>query len=405
MSVLNLSTATLASSDRTDVDLVARAKALVPDLREARSEIDRLARPPEELAERMKQEGIYSMTVPHEYGGLQSSLDTWRQVVTEIGRGDAGVAWGLTLVTACNWMAANLYPKHVSEEIFARPNTNVAGVFSGRAVKARRADGGIVVEKGMWFFNSGVYQADWDLLGVPMFDKNGEPIGPGVAAVPMSDVKNLHDWNPSGLRGSGSTNVAMEDVFIPDERIVSLMGCNRGEVKPTYPEVPIFNAAFGPLMVLILAFPVLGVAKHIMENFLETVGKRDIKLTTYTNQGEAPVTHLQTGEISAMFDAAESIIVRAVEKVDLWSAGKAFMPVAERARVNRDVAFADRMVFEAATKLSEAGGGSFAHSKNIANRLWQDARVATMHPFVNPSSNFETYGRLLCGVEELLMQV
>lgn len=405
MSVHKLNVASPSARGISEVDLIASAQALVPELREARLEIDRVARPPEELAERMKDAGIYSMTVPYEYGGLQTSVDTWRQVVTEIGRGDAGMAWGLTLVTACNWMAANLYPKHVSEEIFAKPGTNVAGVFSARAVKARRTEGGIIVDKGMWFFNSGVYQADWDLLGVPMFNKDGEPIGPGVAAVPMSDVKNLHDWDPSGLRGSGSTNVAMEDVFIPDERIVSLMGCNRGEVKPTYSDVPLYRAAFGPLMVLILAFPVIGAGKHIMENFLATVGKRDIKLTPYTNQALAPITHLQTGEISAMFDAAESVVIRAVEKLEACAASGQFMPVTERARINRDVAFADRMTWDAATKLSEAGGGSFSSNKNIANRLWQDVRVATMHPFVNPSSNFENYGRLLCGVEDLLMQV
>lgn len=385
--------------------LIAAAKAFVPILREARFEIDKIARPPEAIAEQMKDAGIYSMTVPREYGGLQTSMHTWREVVTEIGRGDAGVAWGLTLNTACNWMAANLYPKHVSEEIFAKPGTSLAGVFSGRAVKARRANGGIFVEKGMWFFNSGVYQADWDLLGVPMFNDAGEPIGPGVAAVPMSDVRNLHDWDPSGLRGSGSTNVAMEDVFIPDERIVSLMGCNRGEVKPTYPDEALYNAAFGPLMVAILAFPVIGAAKHIMENFLATVGRRDIKLTPYTNQAEAAVTHIQTGEISAMFDTAETIVTSTVDKLEQWASGDQFMPVSERARINRDIAFADRMVWNAATKLSEAGGGSFSSNKNIANRLWQDVRVATMHPFVNPSSNFENYGRLLCGVEGLLMEV
>jgi 3-hydroxy-9,10-secoandrosta-1,3,5(10)-triene-9,17-dione monooxygenase len=385
--------------------LIESATAFVPSLREARFEIDKIARPPEAIVEQMKDAGIYSMAVPHEYGGLQTSLDTWRKVVTEIGRGDAGVAWGLTLNTACCWMAANLYPKHVSDEIFSKPGTNLAGVFSGRAVKARRANGGIIVEKGMWFFNSGVYQADWDLLGVPMFNEDGEPIGPGVAAVPMTDVKNLHDWDPSGLRGSGSTNVAMEDVFIPDERIVSLMGCNRGEVKPTYPNIPLYNAAFGPLMVAILAFPVIGVAKHIMENFLATVGKRDIKLTPYANQAEAPVTHLQVGEISAMFDTAETIVNNTVEKLEQWASCDQFMPVSERARINRDIAFADRMVWDAATKLSEAAGGSFSSNKNIANRLWQDARVATMHPFVNPSSNFENYGRLLCGIDELLMQV
>ena len=147
MSVHKLNVASHSVRGTSESDLIASAQALVPELREARFEIDRIARPPEALAERMKDAGIYSMTVPYEYGGLQTSVDTWRQVVTEIGRGDAGMAWGLTLVTACNWMAANLYPKHVSEEIFAKPGTNVAGVFSGRAVKARRTDGGIIDEQ------------------------------------------------------------------------------------------------------------------------------------------------------------------------------------------------------------------------------------------------------------------
>ena len=44
----------------------------------------------------------------------------------------------------------------------------------------------------------------------------------GAAMVPMSDVNILNDWDTIGLRGSGSSNVSMENVFIPDERIVSI---------------------------------------------------------------------------------------------------------------------------------------------------------------------------------------
>jgi 3-hydroxy-9,10-secoandrosta-1,3,5(10)-triene-9,17-dione monooxygenase len=389
----------------SEAALVERAKEFVQPLRERREEIDEIARCPEDIVEQMKDAGIFAMTRPREYGGLQTSLDTWRKVVTEIGRGDAGVAWGLTLVTACNWMAANMYPKHVSAEIFAEPGNCAAGVFSGRAAKARKVDGGIQIEKGMWFFNSGVYQANWNLLGVPMFDEAGNPTGPGVAAVPMSDVINLHDWDPSGLRGSGSTNVAMEDVFIPDERIVSLMGCNRGEVPIAYPESTIYNSAFGPLMVVILSFPVLGLAKHMVEHYLEFVGKRDIKLTTYTNQAEAPVTHLQLGEVTAMFDAAESVIKNAIANIEYYAERREPMPLEERSKITRDTAYADKLVWDGANILANASGGSFSSNKNLMNRLWQDAKVGTLHPFVNTSSNFEAHGRILCGMDELLMQV
>ena len=184
-----------------DADVVARARGLIGDLRAAQKESDRLARPPEHIVEKLQEAGLYSLTVPRAFGGLQADISTWMKAVTELGRGDGGVAWAVTLVTACNWMVAGLYPKHVAEQVFAKPGARVAGVFSSRGCKARPVEGGILVEKGIWFFNSGVYQAQWDLLGVPMFDKAGEPIGPGIALVPISDVKLLHDWDTSGIRG------------------------------------------------------------------------------------------------------------------------------------------------------------------------------------------------------------
>src|SRR5579859_6900887 len=123
-------------------DIVARASALVPRLREAQAEIDRLARIPDELVEAFEAAGIYALTIPKAYGGQECSVSTWREVVTELGRGDAGAAWAVTLVTACNWMAAGLYPRHVADEVFAKPGARVAGVFSPRGVKARRCRAG-----------------------------------------------------------------------------------------------------------------------------------------------------------------------------------------------------------------------------------------------------------------------
>ncbi|HLZ74204.1 acyl-CoA dehydrogenase family protein [Phenylobacterium sp.] len=386
-------------------DIVARASALVPRLREAQAEIDRLARIPDELVEAFEAAGIYALTIPKAYGGQECSVSTWREVVTELGRGDAGAAWAVTLVTACNWMAAGLYPRHVADEVFAKPGARVAGVFSPRGVKARRVQGGIMVEQGIWFFNSGVYQADWDLLGVPMLNDAGEQTGAGVAIVPMSDVKLLNDWDTSGLRGSGSTNVTMEDVFIPDERIVGLQASNDGRQQRTFPDAVLYRSAFAPLMVSCLTFPTLGAGMHMLEEFMQTLPKRDIKLTPYAKQGEAPGTHIMLGEAAAKLDAAKLLMWKATADIDEWAERREYMPEADRARLVRDSSYADQLVWEAVDLIAGAGGGSFARRTNVLNRVWQDVKVANMHPFITQAVNYEAYGRLICGVRPLLMPI
>src|SRR5476649_576559 len=117
-------------------DVVDRARSLVPMLRSRHAETDSLSKASDETVAELEAAGLFSMTLPRAYGGLQTSISTWLEADTELGRGDGGVAWAVTLINACNWMAAGLYPRSVSDEVFATPNTRVAGVFSPRGVKA-----------------------------------------------------------------------------------------------------------------------------------------------------------------------------------------------------------------------------------------------------------------------------
>ena len=386
-------------------DPAALAAAMVPTLRSRQAETDLQGRTPSATHRELEEAGLFSLTLPRAYGGYQATTTTYMNTVSQLGRGDAGVAWAVSLVNACNWMAAGLYPKHVSDEVFDKPNARCSGVFSARGCKARPVPGGILVEKGMWFFNSGVYHAQWDLLGVPMFDKAGEPIGPGVALVPMSDVRILDDWDTIGLRGSGSSNVSMENVFIPDERIVPLKGCNEGTVVGAFPDEDSYHTAFAPLMVAILTFPVLGAGMHMLEEFIETLPKRDIKLTPYTKQADAVATQYTIAEASAKIEGAKAVIAKACSDMDLWAAKHENMPLLDRARITRDSAYADRLVWEGVDALATAGGGSFSRRGNIFNRIWGDVKVGSMHPFVSMVMNFENYGRIAGGVDGLIMPI
>jgi alkylation response protein AidB-like acyl-CoA dehydrogenase len=385
-------------------DVVSAVKALLPELRAAQSESDRLARPPQHIVEKLREAGAYRLTIPREYGGLQANMQTWMDTVVEIGRGDAGVAWAVTLVASCNWMLSGFYPKHIVDEVFSKPNAAVAGVFSGRRLAARPAPGGLFIEKGTWYFNSGVYQATWDLLGVPLFNEAGETVGPGIALVPMSDVKLLNDWDTSGIRGSGSTNVSMENVFIPNERIVPLFALVQGTHPRTH-EAPATRVPFTPAMVHLLAYPVVGASLHMIENFMETLPRRDIKLTPYTKSAEAPVTHIQIGEATAKIETAKLLLEESARQMDEWSQKTEYMPQILRAKLCRDAAFADRLMWEGVDILASASGGTFSRLDNIANRLWQDVKVGGLHPYISLPSNYESYGRMLAGIKPDLMPV
>ena len=379
-------------------DIVSAMKALVPELRASQAESDALGRPPEHIVEKLRAAGAYKLTIPKHYGGIGADMKTWMDAVVEIGRGNAGVAWAMNLVASANWTLANLFPKHVADEVFSVPGATVAGVFSGRKLTSRPVEGGIFVDEGTWFFNSGVYQATWDILGVTMFNAAGEPTGPGLALVPMSDVKLLHDWNTSGIRGSGSTNVSMKNVFIPSERIISLVDCVMGTRARTF-EGPAPRVAFMPAMVHLLAYPILGASLHMIEHFLETLPKRDIKLTSYTKSAEAPATHLQIGEASAKIEAARLLLENGAREMDDWSQGTEYMPLLLRAKVQRDTALAEQLMWEGVDILGTASGGSFSWLSSLSNRLWQGVKVGSMHPGVSRASNYENYGRILAGVE------
>lgn len=82
-----------------------------------------------------------------------------------------------------------------------------------------------------------------------------------------------------------------------------------------------------------------------------------------------------------------------------------YMPQLQRARICRDIAFADRLVWEGVDILASAAGGSLARTGNILNRIWQDVKVGGMHPFVSVPSNFEMYGRMLSKIEPHLMLI
>ncbi len=378
-------------------DVVARAGALRSTLRERSTETDRLARLPESTVADLEEARLFEITTPRLYGGLQLDVRTYMEAMVELGRGDASVSWAATLVNINNWFVATLFPPRVSEEVFANPGTRVAAVLQPRSCKVRRVRGGFHIEEGLWPFNSGVYHAQWDMLGFPARDEAGAYLA--FALLPLSDIQILDDWDTIGIRGSGSSSVAVRDVFVPDIRVARADSAQPGKYNSTQLEHEwLYRAAFIPLGQIIIAFPALGAGLAALDAFMAQLPRRAIAYSPYSKQGEAPVTHLQLGEASAKIDTARMIIEHAADEIQHHAKAGSVIDQMSQARIRRDTGFASRLIWEGIDILAGASGGSFASVANPLNRIWRDARVAGLHATLVPSTVFELYGRMMCGL-------
>ena len=397
---MNIATATPAAS-RVERELVASATALIPILRARSGETAALAKLPEATVADLKNARIFDMMVPGIYGGLQTSLRTLMEVIVQLARGDGSVAWTVDLLSSGTWSAAALFPKSVTDVVFAPGgNARVAGSMNLSNATARRVDGGILIEDGAWRFNSGAHHAGWDILGFPVANQAGDGIDRINALVPISDVTLSNDWDTSGLRGSGSTSITVKDLFVPNERLVNLGKCLKEEYGAIHLQYePLYQMPIVAVLAIKLVLPALGMAKAALDLFVEKAAHRSIAFTPYDKQNEAVITHLQVAEASMKIDMAELLLQRAAEEIDSIVSTGSTATVAVRLRIRRDAGYANRLIWEAMDGLASASGGSFASVENGMNRIWQDVRVASLHGGANSSTALELYGRVLCGLE------
>ncbi|WP_286912649.1 MULTISPECIES: acyl-CoA dehydrogenase family protein [unclassified Pseudomonas] len=387
------------SSAATAAALLDHARGLLPVLKARSKQTAQLGRLPAETIADLEAGGLLTMTTPHRYGGSQVSVRTFLNVVAELGRADASVAWVAALTNVTTWCAAAFFGEDAAKEVFggSRP-ARVTGVLSPRKAVVRKVEGGYLIEEGMWGFNSGVKHATWDMLGIPLVDEAGKVVDQGVALIPVEQLQILDDWNVIGISASGSCSVTASQVFVPQSRIASVTQAIEGQYLASHlADQPLYQSACMPMLAIILAFPALGLGVAALETFLESLPRRGIQYSWYTKQAEAPITHLQVGEASAKIDAARVILERHADAIDASAASGTYMAFEERAKVRRDVGYAEKLIWEAVDLLASASGGSLAAVGNPMTRIWQDARIASLHGIVSPNTNFETYGRILCG--------
>ncbi|HEX4252974.1 MAG TPA: acyl-CoA dehydrogenase family protein [Pseudonocardia sp.] len=374
--------------------LVASAHALKPLLAAQAAQGERDGRLTEQALRALTGAGLFRLGTPARYGGHEVGARTLLEVGAAVSEADGSTGWVVTLGNACAWVAG-LFPQRAQDEVFgAEPLARVSGALAPTA-HAERVDGGYRVT-GRWAYNSGLWHADWTLLGIPLDDTGGDdtddetaddtPGGTGMALVPATDYRIERTWTAVGMRGTGSDSVVAEDVVVPDHRIVPLAATIDGV------------SVFAPLLTLILAAPQLGMGRAAL-CLVRDAAAKPVTGTAYVHQADSVAFQLQLAEAALKIDTAELHSYRAAADIDSVRATGRPLDRLTRARVRADTGLAVQSVVSAIDILLSAHGTAGFAEEHPLQRIWRDANVAMRHAMALPAVNFEIYGKALLGVE------
>ena len=262
----NLSTAeTTRVAWEPDASLLDAARDIAPIIREHSEEAERERRLSAPVLTALKEAGLLRMTTPRSLGGLETDPVTRALVGEEVGRHDSAAGW--TLENPLDWAVfCCRLPDEGAEEIYRDgPDVLIAAQF-GRPLSATSADGGYRIS-GRAPFLSNCHDADW-ISSTVLVDEDSAEGEPEMRMVyfPREGCEILDTWNVMGMRGTGSHDISVTDVYVPKSRTFPM----EPEFEPgSHYRGPLYRMPVVGTAAAGIPTPMLGVARRALDEVLE----------------------------------------------------------------------------------------------------------------------------------------
>jgi len=378
-------------------ELREAAEALVPALRERAPHAEELRRLPDETIADLHRTGLFRILQPGRVGGSELPFRSIVELVAVIGRGCGSTAWVLANLAAHHWLLG-MWPPEAQDEIWGQSPDNLIGsalIFPrGRA---KRVDGGYRLT-GRWPFSSGIDAAAWNLFGAIVNDEEAGTSEPRIFLVPASDYTIIDTWHVIGLAGTGSKDVAAEDVFVPDYRSLAVAQITGGPNPGSAVNQSIlYQLPAVSLFAFCIAGVSLGIAQGAIEYFTETTRTRT---SYYTGRNLADFVTLQVhlAEAAAITHAAQAVMLSDCDEAERIVADGGVPSIDHRASYRRDGAYAATLCTRAVDVLFQATGGGAIYARNPLQRAFRDVHAANAHYVLNWDINGAMYGRVALGL-------
>jgi 3-hydroxy-9,10-secoandrosta-1,3,5(10)-triene-9,17-dione monooxygenase len=378
--------------------IVARARSLIPRLCERASKTEQLRRLPPETERDLHDAGLFRIVQPKRVGGSELDYVALVDCADALGQADASVAWNFANLASHHWMLG-MFDRQAQDAVWDKDaNALIASSFIFPAGRARKVDGGYVLN-GHWPFSSGVESCEWNMLAsVVSSDDEADGIEYRIFLLNKGEYKINDTWNATGLCGTGSNDVWVTDAFIAERMTIAVSDLTGGPTpgsvvnpNPLY-ALPVFS-----LFPYVLSGVGLGNAQACLNDYVEFARHR---ASTYNRAkvSDMQTTQIKIAESSAKIDAAR-LIMRSNCIDAMADARRGDVPdIAAKTRLRRDGAFSVGLCTEAVSLLFAASGARSLFTSGALQRQFRDAHAVNSHLAFNFDAAGTNYGRVALGL-------
>jgi alkylation response protein AidB-like acyl-CoA dehydrogenase len=382
--------------------LVDRARALIPSLRELEPEAERQRTVHAETIDQLRRNRLFRVLQPVRYGGMGASLPDFVAVGHEIARGSGSAGWIFGNVALHSWIIG-MFPRKGQDEFWSNHDAIASSCLRPTGI-AERVSRGFKI-KGRWPYVSGCDHTDWTLLGAMIPGEDGSK-QPGYLLAPRGDYRIVDEWHVSGLAGTGSKDLVIEEGFVPEHRMLTSAQANSKAPPGTaVHDHPIYRIPLFSSFAFFIATPVVGMARGAVDQYIEYVKARNT-LGGATGGGEVmaglPTIQLRVGEAEMRLDAAYAFLVQATSETVAQAKTAGGVAIEQRIRNRRAQSFAARLSIEAIDELNEATGATGIFLTDTTQRIWRDVHAGTKHFSLNWDAVRVMCGQFSLGIDPKL---
>ncbi|MEU8341948.1 acyl-CoA dehydrogenase family protein [Spirillospora sp. NPDC048832] len=376
-------------------EIVQRARELAPVLAERAEAAEAARRLPDETIADLAATGLFEMLVPKRFGGAELGFEPMAAACREIGAACASTGWLSVIYTLHNWMVG-LFPEQAQAEVWAERPYGLIPCTLSPSGTAKPVDGGHTVT-GRWGWGSGVMHADHVMvMALVTVD---DTIEPRLFLIPRDEV-TVHDvWHTSGMRGTGSNDIEVADVFVPEHRSVPMVELTEGRSPGSrVNSAPLYRTPLVPVFALTGAAPVLGAAEGVLARFTERMSTR---VMAYSGQRQRDLVSGQIRFSAATADlaAARLLLDGAISDVTSAIAEGRPLDMTERARARLVAAHVAVTARRVVNDLCSAAGASAQFSSSPFQRAQRDVNTISGHVVFDPDAAYTLYGRIGLGLD------
>ena len=374
--------------------LKAAIDEIAPLITQHADAADEQRRPQREVATAMARAGLYRVAVPASLGGGEEHPELQIRTIEEVSRLDGGTGWALMIGIENLGILGPFLDRSLSEVMYADPELIMAGALNPMG-QAHKVEGGYRVS-GQWPFASGVHNAGY-FMGQCIVHENGERLrdANGMAVlieilVAASEFEIVDTWQVSGLRGSGSHDVRVDEVFVPESSTAQVAKGQHSETGTLF-RFPMYSRlAYNKVGVA------TGIARAAIDHFVELASNKTPRAAA-TKLQQRPDAQHAIAEAEYLLGSSRSYVFAMVNELwDQVEAGE--RPDAkQRARMQLACSGACTSAVQAVEKVYAAAGASANFKANPLERCMRDVLVVRQHIMVSPQWH-DVAGKVLLGL-------